>query len=128
MAWVVVVYFLAFAIEAALMGFMMFQVSSLCMYTRSGILHCISCKTSYIKLLYECGARLDLLLQLIKLADLENDFINPHDASSSLNNVVVRGGIGHMCCLSCCACCACCACLACSEVVETSDVHVMVLA
>lgn len=51
MVWVVFVYFLAFVIEAALMGLMMFQ--------------------------------------LIKLADLENDFINPHDASNSLNNVVL---------------------------------------
>lgn len=30
------------------------------------------------------------LLQLIKLSDLENDFINPHDATSSINAWVVR--------------------------------------
>lgn len=28
--------------------------------------------------------------QLIKLSDLENDFINPHDATSSINAWVVR--------------------------------------
>jgi hypothetical protein len=28
--------------------------------------------------------------QLITLSDLENDFINPHDSSASLNQWVVR--------------------------------------
>jgi hypothetical protein len=30
------------------------------------------------------------MLQLIKLSDLENDFINPHDATNSINAWVVR--------------------------------------
>lgn len=51
MAWLVLVYLVAFVVQAALMGIMMFQA--------------------------------------IKLSDLENDFINPHDASNTLNNVVL---------------------------------------
>lgn len=31
-----------------------------------------------------------LTLQLIKISDLENDFINPHDATNSINAWVVR--------------------------------------
>mmetsp|Transcript_15204 Transcript_15204/g.45851 ORF Transcript_15204/g.45851 Transcript_15204/m.45851 type:complete len:157 (-) Transcript_15204:1873-2343(-) len=50
MAWTLLIYFIAFVIEAALMGIMMYQ--------------------------------------LIKLSDLENDFINPHDATAALNKVV----------------------------------------
>ena len=33
-------------------------------------------------------------LQLITLSDLENDFINPHDSSASLNQWVVRNSTG----------------------------------
>ena len=34
-------------------------------------------------------------LQLISLSDLENDFINPHDASASVNALVVRTSIAN---------------------------------
>ncbi len=31
------------------------------------------------------------MYKLIQLSDLENDFINPHDAARNFNKVVVRG-------------------------------------
>lgn len=39
-----------------------------------------------------CSSAADtsLALQLIKISDLENDFINPHDATNSINAWVVR--------------------------------------
>ena len=36
------------------------------------------------------AADICLALQLIKISDLENDFINPHDATNSINAWVVR--------------------------------------
>lgn len=63
--------------------------------TCSGILGCTSCTSRHIKIAGTCVwgtfGFAAVPLQLIKLADLENDFINPHDASNSLNSVVVRG-------------------------------------
>lgn len=39
------------------------------------------------------------VLQLISLSDLENDFVNPHDASAALNKWTVRSLSGRLCML-----------------------------
>lgn len=87
MSWELLLYFMAFVLQAALMGITMFTVP-----TAAGCLdageHERGCKTEEKDVLIPIHRH--FAAQLIKLSDLENDFINPHDATSSINAWVVR--------------------------------------
>ena len=73
----VLVWLLAFLMQAGLLGIVMYSV---------GIRHALD--HMLIPERTACTSPLSLS-QLISLSDLENDFVNPHDASAALNKWVV---------------------------------------
>lgn len=70
----VLVWLVAFLMQAGLLGTTMYGVGSIYGYICLAI-----CALTYLT----SG------LQLISLSDLENDFVNPHDASAAINKWVV---------------------------------------
>ena len=69
----ILVWLLAFLMQAGLLGITMYSVCEFDFVPMSSIL--FFNKTIYV--------------QLISLSDLENDFVNPHDASAALNKWTV---------------------------------------
>lgn len=112
MSWLLLVYFVGFVLQAALMGISMFTVSFACMSEQrqcqatlhghmtcdiTTVRHMPSSKlpAPYWRHPHGSSHRLFLWPQLIKLSDLENDFINPHDATNSINTWVVSSRPQH---------------------------------
>ena len=80
----VLVWLLAFLMQAGLLGIVMYSVRKLLVSTLQ---------------LCSFVSSLGVLLQLISLSDLENDFVNPHDASAALNKWVVRVWLAYCICV-----------------------------
>ena len=70
------VWLVAFLMQAGLLGTVMYGVSEQTLL--------------YSKSIFVLSWLNALHLQLISLSDLENDFVNPHDASAAINYWVVR--------------------------------------
>ena len=91
MSWELLIYLIAFILQAVLLGIVMFQVRHAYCQTSA---HRVSMHRR--RLPHPCqqtpywSSHSRRALQLISLSDLENDFINPHDASAQINAWVVR--------------------------------------